>query len=579
MANVNIQLGHKDSAWFTANPTKILLDGQIVYLAQTGTYKIGDGVTQLSALSFLGGNAQVNSDWNATSGVAQILNKPSIPSIAGLATVTYVDTQDALKVDKVIGKGLSTNDYTTAEQTKLAGIATGAEVNVNADWNATTGDSQILNKPSIPAAQIQSDWNQTNNASLDYIKNKPTVGTGDMLKSTYDTDNTGIVDNAEAIKIIGRNSTGVTLYRGTVVYLNGSTGNRPNFAKAKADAESTSAGTFGVIVDDIANNADGYCIALGYLDNLDTRSSATNPFTSDTLAAGDTIYLSPTTAGYITNVKPSAPNHLVYLGKVTRTSPTNGTIVYRIQNGYELDELHNVQAQSPTNKDTIYFDSADSQWKTASISTILGYTPEALSNKVTTFATLNNNLYPTTLAVSNLVATKQDTLVSGTNIKTVNSTSLLGSGNISVGTVTSVAALTLGTTGTDVSSTVATGTTTPVITFNLPTASATNRGALSSTDWSTFNGKQNALGFTPVTNARTITINGTTYDLTADRTWTISAGSNLAIKDEGTTLTSAATSIDFTGAGVTASVVGTAVTVNVSGIGASTNLFNYYNFI
>lgn len=60
------------------------------------------------------------------------------------------------------------------------------------------------------------------------------------------------------------------------------------------------------------------------------------------------------------------------------------------------------------------------------------------------------------------------------------------------GTVTSVAALTLGTTGTDLSSTVATGTTTPVITLNVPTASATNRGALSSTDWSTFNGKQAA---------------------------------------------------------------------------------------
>ncbi len=62
-----------------------------------------------------------------------------------------------------------------------------------------------------------------------------------------------------------------------------------------------------------------------------------------------------------------------------------------------------------------------------------------------------------------------------------------GTGN---GTVTSVAALTLGTTGTDLSSTVANGTTTPVITLNVPTASATNRGALSSTDWSTFNAKQ-----------------------------------------------------------------------------------------
>ena len=64
------------------------------------------------------------------------------------------------------------------------------------------------------------------------------------------------------------------------------------------------------------------------------------------------------------------------------------------------------------------------------------------------------------------------------------------------GTVTSVAALTLGTTGTDLSSTVATGTTTPVITLQVPTASATNRGALSSTDWSTFNGKAPSVTYT-----------------------------------------------------------------------------------
>ena len=55
------------------------------------------------------------------------------------------------KVDVVAGKGLSTNDYTTAEKNKLAGIATGAEVNVNADWNATSGDAQILNKPTTLA--------------------------------------------------------------------------------------------------------------------------------------------------------------------------------------------------------------------------------------------------------------------------------------------------------------------------------------------------------------------------------------------------------------------------------------------
>ena len=82
-----------------------------------------------------------------------------------------------------------------------------------------------------------------------------------------------------------------------------------------------------------------------------------------------------------------------------------------------------------------------------------------------------------------------------------------------LGTVTSVAALTLGTTGTDLSSSVATGTTTPVITLNVPTASATNRGVLSSTDWTTFNGKQAALsgtGFVKISGT-TISYDNSTY--------------------------------------------------------------------
>ena len=206
---------------------------------------------------------------------------------------------------------------------------------------------------------------------------------GDMFKSTYDIDNDGIVDASEKMLTIGRNSTGATLYQGIIVYISGSTGNRPNFTKAQANAESTSAGTFGVVVSDIANNSDGYVCTIGTLHNLDTRTSATNPFTDVTLNDGDTIYLHPTIAGYITNVKPSAPNHLVYVGKVIRTHPNLGTIVYRIHNGYELKELHDVQANSPSNNDTLYYDNASSQWKTNSIGGILGYTPANVTNAVT----------------------------------------------------------------------------------------------------------------------------------------------------------------------------------------------------
>ena len=340
-----------------------------------------------------GAEVNVNADWNSVSGDSQILNKPSIPSIAGLATTAYVDNQDALKVDKVDGKGLSANDYTTTEKNKLAGIASGAEVNVNADWNAVGTDAEIFNKPSIPSisglatvtyvdSQDALKENYLSVPAADgYILASTTTGVrswvaqtgggggGDMLKSTYDVDNTGVVDNAEAISIIGRNSTGATLYRGTIVYILGSTGNRPNFVKAQANSEAASAGTFGVVKNNISNNADGYVTVLGHLDNLDTRSGATHPFTSDTLVDGDVIYLSPTTAGYITNVKPSAPNHLVYLGNVVRTSPTNGTIVYRIQNGFELQELANVAINGVSDKQLLSYDNATSLWKNKSVTT------------------------------------------------------------------------------------------------------------------------------------------------------------------------------------------------------------------
>lgn len=63
----------------------------------------------------------------------------------------YTDTGLSTKVDKVTGKGLSTNDYTTPDKNKLAGIQAGAEVNVRSDWNAVSGDAAILNKPTIPS--------------------------------------------------------------------------------------------------------------------------------------------------------------------------------------------------------------------------------------------------------------------------------------------------------------------------------------------------------------------------------------------------------------------------------------------
>lgn len=80
MANVDIQLGYKNAAFFAANPTLILEIGQLIYLEQTGTYKIGDGVTQLQNLSFLG------------------TSTPNVQSVTSAATVTPTTTNDEVVV-------------------------------------------------------------------------------------------------------------------------------------------------------------------------------------------------------------------------------------------------------------------------------------------------------------------------------------------------------------------------------------------------------------------------------------------------------------------------------------------------
>jgi len=75
----------------------------------------------------------------------------SVGTELAFARGDHIHPSDTTKVDKETGKGLSTNDYTTAEKNKLAGIASGAEVNVQSDWNATSGDAAILNKPTTLA--------------------------------------------------------------------------------------------------------------------------------------------------------------------------------------------------------------------------------------------------------------------------------------------------------------------------------------------------------------------------------------------------------------------------------------------
>ena len=145
------------------------------------------------------------------------------------------------------------------------------------------------------------------------------------------------------------NADSVTLTKGMVVYAFGGTGDRMNVKRASNTGDTTSAQTVGLVLSSsIATNQKGLIMMQGLLDGL-------NILPTSTWNDGDAVYLG-TNAGTITNVKQYAPNHLVYLGVVTTASNGSaGRMYVRVQNGYELDELHNVSATGATYGDLIVY--------------------------------------------------------------------------------------------------------------------------------------------------------------------------------------------------------------------------------
>ena len=146
-----------------------------------------------------------------------------------------------------------------------------------------------------------------------------------------------------------------------VVIVSGATGQRLSVKLAKADNDANSAGTLGIVCENIAGNQEGFICSVGQLTQINTTGS----LQGETWADGDSLYLSPTTFGAITNVKPSAPFHEVRLGYVEYAHAVNGKIYVKIDNGYELDELHNVAINSLTlaNRDILQYNSSTLTWQ------------------------------------------------------------------------------------------------------------------------------------------------------------------------------------------------------------------------
>lgn len=239
-----------------------------------------------------------------------------------------------------------------------------------------------------------------------------------------------------------RNTTGATLTKGTVVYMSGATGQIPTVSKALATSDATSAQSLGMMTADLANNANGYVTIIGLLTGIDTSA-----FTD-----GAQLYLSGTTAGTYTSTKTYAPVHLVYVGVVEHAHPTQGKIFVKVQNGYELDEIHDVSAQSPTTGQTIVFNSVTGLWEKNTVSLTAGVNgtlPIANGGTGSTNGTVSLNINGTVGATTpatgsfTTVTTSGDVTVGGNftvngTTTTLNSTTLtVDDKNIELGEIAS----------------------------------------------------------------------------------------------------------------------------------------------
>ena len=253
-------------------------------------------------------------------------------------TLEWIDTNEFLTLTNAV----SVTTLTGTAPIVVTATSSGKTISLNANYQ-TAGSYQ-------PAGTYVTG----------VVGTSPISATG-TTAITVSIDQTAITansaTNSEVLRTYVKNSSGAAMTKGQAVYVNGATGTNVTIQLATATSEVGSSKTLGLLAQDLDNNAFGYVIESGFLGTIDT-SAAT---------AGSSVWLGDTPGSRVYNSPPAEPSHSVFLGIVARSNANNGEILVQVQNGYELNELHDVSAASPSDGDIIQYKTSSSLWTKASI--------------------------------------------------------------------------------------------------------------------------------------------------------------------------------------------------------------------
>ena len=305
---------------------------------------------------------------------------------------------------------------------------------------------------------------------------------------------------------------GVALTKGQAVYVTSADGTNMIVGKASNASEATSSKTMGLIESNLSNNGIGNVITEGLLAGLDT-TGATN--------AGDPVWL-----GVDGNLiyglanKPYAPAHLVFIGIVTRINANNGEIFVKVQNGFELREIHDIDliTTTPVNGHILGYNGT--LWVNKTIAGWLGYTPADAANiptrTETVFtATANQSVFTVNYTVGSVEVFYNGSKMAPAEFTATNGTSITLASGIPEGTILTVVANGIG----GGASKAAFSATAPMAydsntgVFSMPAATSSQNGYLTSANWTTFNNKQNALTLTVTGSSGAATLTGATLNI------------------------------------------------------------------